>query len=597
MSDKPNNESRKLLEKLEFAIKEEASIQRETIEKQWRLPLEERIHKGKAISRLRFSGINEQNGNLIFICDENNSLFRIGDILFFHRNNPLFENCIECMLEYDDDHYIEVNVRFGDTNRFEKKPTDWIADEGYLDLTDLYLHALSDVADKDVGRNRILPLFLGRLKPCASIPLYLKSHKSSIEAGLDNSQAESAAQAAASDLAYLIQGPPGTGKTIVIAHIVRLLVSAGERVLITSFTHRAINNALNKIAEVNPTLPVCKIGEMARTDDLNVPNFESFSDSPFASTDQGYVIGATPFATRSSRLSGVDFETIIFDEASQITLPLALMGMLVGKRYIFVDDDKQLPPVVMSPRCEESLTGASIFGLLSGRGFESMLNVTYRMNQILTEWPSKTFYMGRLRPAPHVKDRKLDLPNLPMTWPGLLDPNYPAVFADLRHTNTTIRSYQEAKLVTELIVDLVLVGIDPSRIGVVTPYRRQGREIRKHLKRVWGNSSRHREIVIDTVERMQGQERDVILVSLATSNPSFAEQLAEFFFQPNRLNVTITRARTKLIVIGSSEVLKASPFDPKMKKRVDYLKDFLGYCQYYDVSKEMRWQESSRKKS
>ena len=81
-------------------------------------------------------------------------------------------------------------------------------------------------------------------------------------------------------------------------------------------------------------------------------------------------------------------------------------------------------------------------------------------------------------------------------------------------------------------------------------------------------------MVIDTVERMQGQEREVVLVSLATSDPSFAEQLCEFFFQPNRLNVTITRARTKLIIVGSSEVLKAAPNDPDMKANVQIFKDF-----------------------
>jgi len=79
-----------------------------------------------------------------------------------------------------------------------------------------------------------------------------------------------------------------------------------------------------------------------------VENYETFDSSPITESSSGYVVGATPFATRTKRLRGVEFETIIFDEASQITLPLAVMGMLAGKRFVFIGDQKQLPPVLMT---------------------------------------------------------------------------------------------------------------------------------------------------------------------------------------------------------------------------------------------------------
>ena len=160
--------------------------------------------------------------------------------------------------------------------------------------------------------------------------------------GLNDSQAEAFAQAYATDTTYLIQGPPGTGKTRVLAYLARALVENGERVLVTAFTHRAINNALNKLAEVAPDTPAIKIGEVSRADGLLVENYEDFDASPLAEMSEGYVIGATPFATRSQRLGGVEFETVIFDEASQITLPLAIMGMLSAKRFIFIGDQRQL---------------------------------------------------------------------------------------------------------------------------------------------------------------------------------------------------------------------------------------------------------------
>jgi DNA replication ATP-dependent helicase Dna2 len=87
-----------------------------------------------------------------------------------------------------------------------------------------------------------------------------------------------------------------------------------------------------------------------------------------------------------------------------------------------------------------------------------------------------------------------------------------------------------------------------------------------------------RAIVVDTVERMQGQEREVVLVSLTTSNAAFAAQLADFYFQPERLNVAITRPRTKLIIVGSSHVLKAEPTDYDQQAWVELLRSLLDQC-------------------
>lgn len=93
------------------------------------------------------------------------------------------------------------------------------------------------------------------------------------------------------------------------------------------------------------------------------------------------------------------------------------------------------------------------------------------------------------------------------------------------------------------------MGVAPADIGIVTPYRAQGRAIRTLLTRHFGRELAQT-IVADTVERMQGQERELIIVSLASGDEAFLGAVAEFFFQPERLNVSITRAMTKLIIIG-----------------------------------------------
>jgi DNA replication ATP-dependent helicase/nuclease Dna2 len=272
----------------------------------------------------------------------------------------------------------------------------------------------------------------------------------------------------------------------------------------------------------------------------------------------------------------VEFDVVLFDEASQITLPLAIMGMLVGPKYIFIGDQRQLPPVTMLRASD--LARTSIFGYLNGRCYETLLTTTYRMNDVLTAWPSRTFYENAIQPAPGVAERRLTLSGKPSRWDFALDPQHPSVFLDLRHRNTMVRSRKEAEIVAELVLALIRARLPAREIGVVAPYRAQGRLIRNMLREVLPSRELLHDLVVDTVERMQGQEREVVLVSLTTSSPGFAEQLAEFFFQPERLNVAITRPRTKLILVGSRYVLEAEPELPELQVWVDLLRDLVAHC-------------------
>ena len=174
-------------------------------------------------------------------------------------------------------------------------------------------------------------------------------------------------------------------------------------------------------------------------------------------------------------------------------------------------------------------------------------------------------------------------------WGFALDPEHPAVYLDLGHRNASVRSVKEAEVVVELIQSLLRSGLHPTQIGVIAPFRAQGRTIRKLLRQVMPSDEALKELVVDTVERMQGQEREVMIVSMTTSNPSFAGRLAKFYFQPERLNVSITRPRTKLILVGSRHVLKAQPEDPDGQEWVEMLKDLLAHCTVFDISQGQRY--------
>jgi DNA replication ATP-dependent helicase Dna2 len=566
---------RPLLQRLDRFIRSESENRRGELERQWARPLAERVAYGRAIEGLHIDEIRK-DGILLLSCVTNDSRFREGDFLVLHQGDPRGEGAVECLLEYDDETQLEVSFRKGDMFCLRDQPDRWIADESMLDLSPFYLDALDQVAETRRGRETILPLLCGEKTLGLDYARYERSKEEALKNGLDEDQAEAVAQAYAADLLHLIQGPPGTGKTLVLAHLARQLVADGRRVLVTGLTHRAINNALNKVVKVDSGLPVCKVGIETRAVDLLAPNYANFVDSGFGDLPGGYIVGATPFATRSERLSGIEFDVILFDEASQITLPLAIMGMLAGSKYVFIGDEHQLPPVTTS---RTSKFGAiSIFSYLNGCGSLTMLSTTYRMNDVLTAWPSRTFYEGRIRPAPGIAGRRLKLNLQGTRWDLVLDPEQPAVFLDLLHRNSTTRSQLEADVVCELVRALIHHGLPPAEIGVVVPYRAQGRLIRNGLHESLPTREMLKDLAVDTVERMQGQEREAVLVSLTTSSPTFARQLADFFFQPERMNVAVTRARTKLILVGSHHVLDITPEETEVDEWVQLLRDLMSAC-------------------
>jgi len=175
--------------------------------------------------------------------------------------------------------------------------------------------------------------------------------------------------------------------------------------------------------------------------------------------------------------------------------------------------------------------------------------------------------------------RRLILSGSETRWDFVLNPSSPAVFLDLCHRNTTVRSQREAEIVVELVIALLAHGIAPNEIGVIVPYRAQSRVIRSLLRRVVADDNIVPHIVIDTVERMQGQEREVILVSFATASPGFASQMSDFLFQPQRLNVAVTRPRTKLILVGSHHMLDGENYDSRHSTNFSIMRSLLESCE------------------
>lgn len=517
----------------------------------WEKALHQKLKSGES-QRIKALELTE-DGDVVAILGEGESRFREGDMVCFHDgegdvSQTAFIRQASISAEYDGQ-WLLTGMDLLERVRLYPGGLCY-ADIDSMDLTPFFHQALDDIATSSIGREIILPMLAGQLNTDFCYPEDFDNAAASAEQqNFNEAQQNAVGYGVASRYISCIQGPPGTGKTKVISMVAKILVAKGQSVLLTSHTHMAINNALNKIHQEK--IPVVKIGVLATTKGLDkgIPYFGK-ADDWTKRPDNGYVIGATPFATCTERLQDYQFDTVIFDEASQITVPLAVMAMRKAKRFVFVGDHKQLPPVVLSQSVLDQHT-PSVFSQLidTTRETSTILTQTYRMNRQLAAWPSKTFYQQKLIAAGPNPQRMFALKHQPERFVDILSAEHSQVFIKSPGVNCKTTNAKEAELVKDIIDQLLECEMSAADIGIVTPFRNHARKLKTILSRHLAKGEA-KQIVTDTVERMQGQERELIILSLCATDPVFISNIVSFFFQPERLNVAVTRPKTKLIIIG-----------------------------------------------
>jgi len=357
----------------------------------------------------------------------------------------------------------------------------------------------------------------------------------------------------------------------------------GKHILVTGPTHTSINNCLNAITKHISSPYIIKVGEKSQaTEILDNPaivrktrypvithmsgicqsstnsNVGKMSEIMAKHKSTGVVIGATPFALcypASKKLEGWSFDYVIIDEAAQMSIPLALAAMAYGEKVIFVGDHKQLDPIVPTGT-GNWLFSKSVFKHLIDcyPSDATLLDTSYRLSPSLVKIPSTLFYGGKIKSRRDSDNKEFTKFNC-KEYPELINnPSNEILF--IHHEFDTLgRSPYEAKITSSIVSDLLDNGIPISQIAMITPYRAQVREIKKAL--VENNvlsEERLTEAFIDTIERMQGQEKSYVIFSLSNSNPAEVEDRLQFFYSANRLNVAITRATTKCIVLANEKV-------------------------------------------
>jgi DNA replication ATP-dependent helicase Dna2 len=400
----------------------------------------------------------------------------------------------------------------------------------------------------------------------------------------------------------LILGMPGTGKTTTIAHIIRALLAEEKSVLLTSFTHTAVDNILLKIRDIAPLNSILRLGVPAKIN-AQVQEFCQLSAKPrktIKEIDEVYmgcrIVATTCMGTNHPIFNRRAFDVCIVDEASQITLPVSLGPLLQARKFVLVGDHYQLPPLVQNKAALEGGLDVSLFRQLSEEHPEAVatLGKQYRMCEDIMTLSNTLIYGGQLRCGNEAVARKqlqnLDLAALSVfhgssnacstvsmggkCWlKEFSSPNRKVVFAntdasgkaafETLTSGKNITNQLEATLSAQLVRSLLVVGVPAKDIGVITLYRSQLALMRR-LFRIAGIP---REVDIDSADRFQGRDKECIILSMVRSNATGT--VGDLLKDWRRVNVALTRAKSKLVVLGSRRTLRNNELLAKFLELVD----------------------------
>ena len=375
-----------------------------------------------------------------------------------------------------------------------------------------------------------------------------------------------------------MQGPPGAGKTHMAALAALRLIAAGRTPIgVTAVTHNAIRTLLVKIEELAPTLGMTvrllHKRDGAGTAGIQVTSANKTVDAAVADGAVD-VVGGTSWLFSRPELEA-QFDTLIVDEAGQMSLADALAVSQAAGNLVLVGDPRQLaqplqgshPPGVGVSALDHLLAGDVT--IAPDRGV--LLDLTWRMHPDVTDFVSRSFYEGRLGAEPQCAEQAVVMEGIETT--GLRT-------SFVTHAGDRVRSDAEAESVREIIDELTRATwrddtgqerpITLADIVVVAPYNAQVACLVEALD----VGAR-----VGTVDRFQGQEAAVSIFSMATSSVEDLPRNLEFLFSLNRLNVAVSRARGLSVIVCSPELLRARCHTPEQMRLVNAL------CRYVEMAR------------
>lgn len=357
-----------------------------------------------------------------------------------------------------------------------------------------------------------------------------------------------------------IQGPPGTGKTHTASHAIAELLKAGKVVGVSSNSHKAIAYLLDKAAEVatkqGVRFNVAKV--QSKADDFHathsaIQRVSSIGDAFNSARSQFNLIGGTAWAL-SNVASEDKLDYLFVDEAGQVSIA-NLLGMAAStKNIVLMGDQMQLSQPIKGAHPGES--GSSCLDyLLQGKqtipeDFGIFLGITHRMHPDVCKFISDSVYEGRLHADAITASRVLVVPE---SSREVISKSAGILFRPVEHEGNTQASEEEVAAIVELVKELQccsLLGrkITLDDILVVAPYNMQVRALQEKFPT--GK--------VGTVDKFQGQEAPIVIVSMCSSDAGDSSRGLEFLLSKNRMNVAISRAQTLAIVVGSPNLARTA---------------------------------------
>lgn len=468
--------------------------------------------------------------------------------------------------------------------------------------------ALKQVQEAKQGRlAELREIMLGTLEPRS-----FQEHQPIQVPHLNDSQNEAINHILASQDVSVVHGPPGTGKTTTLVQAIKLLAQREHTILVTAPSNTAVDLLTERLAEQE--LTVVRVGNISRVDESIVRHtlearlaqhpenknikkvriqaaemrkkarkfrrsfgreeayerrtlykeageLESWANQlEDRLLDQilsaAQVITCTLVGSSNKVLDNRKFRTLFIDEAAQALEPATWIPITKASKVVFAGDPFQLPPTVKSPAAKKGGLDVTLIEKLITKWPEvNLLKVQYRMHAAIMQFSNQQFYGGQLQAAESVKDHRLSYgQEQALTYIDTVG----CGFEEKVHPEYKSRyNPDEFQILCEHLYQLVepyQADYTPS-IGIISPYREQVEYITEAIKQ--DPILADRPISVNTIDGFQGQEREIIYISLVRSN---AKSQIGFLSDTRRMNVAMTRAKKLLVVIGDSGTIGGNSF-------------------------------------